>query len=167
MNPLKIMNRKGVTPVIAVVLLMTISVAATGAAYTFIMNTQENVADSFSDRWSQREIRQKTDLNIEHIYKGSNGYAILVVRNTGTLDQIIRENVGGSTVNYWNLYVGGPPASSWSYIGTPQDRLSPSDTITINSTEVFPTSGQKEFKLVGKYGSQDSYICYSTGSDSC
>jgi FlaG/FlaF family flagellin (archaellin) len=32
------MNRKGVTPVIAVVLLMTISVAATGAAYTFIIN---------------------------------------------------------------------------------------------------------------------------------
>lgn len=167
----RIMNRKGVTPVIAVVLLMAISVAATGTAYTFITNAQHNVAEGFEEKWGQQQLDQKSDLNIEHIYKSSNNYAFLVIRNTGSVPQLIQgEDSNGNTVKYWNLFIDGPPATDWSYTGsTPSSpvTLSATDTITINSTKPFPSSGQKEFKLIGRYGSEDSYICYSTGSSSC
>ena len=164
------MNRKGVTPVIAVVLLMAISVAATGAAYTFITNAQENVADGFEEKWGQQQLEQKSDLNIEHIYKSSNNYAFLVIRNTGSVPQLIQGKQSGETIKYWNLYIDGPPASNWDYISSPGSNpvtLSATDTITINSTMKFPSGGQKEFRLVGRYGSEDSYICYSTGSSDC
>ena len=167
-------NSKGVTPVIATVLLITISVAATGTAYTFIMNAQQSAKDSYEDRFSQREIERRTDLNIEHIYEeSSTGNALLVVRNTGSLTQQIETPESGK---FWTLIVDGRPVNgdgtSWNYVDNSKDsldevNLNPQATISINSTVEFPNTGEKTFKISGKYGSEDSIICGPAPSGSC
>jgi FlaG/FlaF family flagellin (archaellin) len=168
------MNSKGVTPVIATVLLITISVAATGAAYTYIINAQDAAANDFQERLTDQQIRESSDLGIEHIYSSGGGFAFLVVRNTGTVDQIVQ---GENDQKYWTLYVDGVPVGTtgssgtgWEYLGTTPTgsyNLEPSKTLSINSTEPFPSSGEKAFKIVGRYGSTDTYICFGGASNSC
>lgn len=169
------MSRKGVTPVIATVLLITISIAATSTAYTFIMNAQQSAKDSYEERFSQKEIERRTDLNIEHIYEeSSSGNAILVIRNTGSLTQRVEED----GTKYWALYADGEPigpsdsGTTWDYVDSSLGgnvNLNPQATMAINSNVEFPSgpSGEKEFRIVGRYGSQDSIICAPGSSNSC
>lgn len=166
------MSSKGVTPVIAVVLLITISVAATGTAYTFIINAQESAQESYEERFTQRQIEQRTDLGIEHIYNNSQGDALMIVRNTGTLTQIVEED----GQKFWTIYVDGTPVGgdgkAWTYVQSSYNtankvNLSPQDTMPINTTEPFPTSEDKRYKIVGRYGSEDSVNCVPNPQGTC
>lgn len=168
------MTSKGITPVIATVMLITISIAATGTAYTFIMNAQETAKDSYEDRFTQREIERKTDINLEHIYEDSNGDAILIIRNTGSLTQIVEED----DTKFWTLYVDGEPVgpsdsgTAWTYVQSSYNsdsnvELNPQATMAINSTTSFPVSTQVEYKIVGKYGSQDTMFCGPSSTGTC
>ena len=165
------MSSKGVTPVIAVVLLITISIAATGTAYTFIINAQQGAQESYEERFNQRQIEQRTDLNIEHVYNNSDGDALMIVRNTGSLSQIIEEDD-----KFWTVYADGSPigtdGKNWEYVQNTYNsqsdvRLNPQDTIPINTTTPFPNSGEKRFRIVGRYGSEDTMICSANPQGTC
>lgn len=165
------MKNKGVTPVVAIVLLMAMAVAATTTAYQVMNNAQSDVQDSFEDSLSAEERERRTDLNIEVIYQGDNGNAFMTVRNTGSEKQIIQEDDGQK---YWTLLVDGAPAdgtgTSWGYIGSQSGEvtLSPGSTINIDSNVDFPDPDEgKQFELVGRYESSDTYFCENTGSGSC
>lgn len=164
------MSRKGVTPTIAAILLITISIAATGAAYTFVINAQEQTAQGFEENLRDKELRDKSDLNIEHMYRDpGSGNAIMMVRNTGSITM----NVEESDTKYWTMYIDGQPVggdgTSWVYVSGPKTdfQLNPSDIVAIDTTDAFPAaSTNKVFKLVGRYGTTDTYDCYNTGSGS-
>ncbi len=164
------MSRKGVTPTIAAILLITISVAAAGAAYTFIINAQQETARGFEEKLRQEELEDKSDLNIEHMYQSpATGDAVMMVRNTGSITLQVEQD----DEKYWTMFADGTPIGSggtgWTYQSGPQVdfELSPSDIVTLNTTVSYPApSTSKVFKLVGRYGTTDTYDCYNTGSGS-
>lgn len=165
------MKSKGVTPVVATVLLMAIAVAATTTAYQFIINTQNEVQEATEAQLSQEELQRKSNLNIEAIYEGNNGNAFMTVRNTGSVRQTIQEENGQKL---WYLYVDDRPVggdgTDWSYVGSQSGRvvLSPDSTINIDTHTEFPQSGEeKKFELIGRYESSDTNFCENTGDGSC
>lgn len=166
---------KGVTPVIATVLLITISIAATASAYTFITNAQQQFVEGTESDLRQQELRQKSGLNIEYVYNSTGNFTFLTVRNTGSITLPVEKSGG----KLWSLYANGRPVSSdagsngkgWKYI---QDNvnapvlLDPENTLTINSTVTYPARGNdKAFKLVGPYRTSDSHVCFNSGRASC
>lgn len=168
------MSSKGVTPVIAVVLLITISVAATGTAYTFIINAQESAQESYEERFTQRQIEQRTDLGIEHVYNNSDGDALMVIRNTGSLTQKIEEGDQKFLTVYDNGDPVGGDGTGWTYVesslndpSVSEVNVSSQDTIPINTTVAFPSSGEKRFKVVGRYGSEDTVVCVANSQGIC
>lgn len=163
------MKSKGVTPVVAVVLLMGIAVAATTTAYQVIQNTQSEIQSGFEDELTQDQLERQTNLNIEAIYEGDNGNAFMTIRNTGEVPNKIQED----GQKYWHLYVDNRPAggtgTAWDYVGQgSQLQLSPGSTINIDTNVGFPASGEeKKFEVIGRYDSSDTYFCENTGSGSC
>lgn len=158
----------------ATVLLISISVAATGAAYTFITGAQEDAAENFEDDLRQQEQRQKSDINIEYVYKSTGDFTFMTLRNTGSITLPVEKD----GQRYISLYSRGRPVTSsagnsgtgWKYTGSPSQPvlLDPSDTITLNTTIEFPASGNnKAFKMVGPYETADSHVCHNSGLDSC
>lgn len=165
---------KGLTPVIATVLLITISLAATGTAYQFIQNAQEAQRKSYYEDFNQRQVTQGTDMDIESIYESS-GNTYIILRNTGRLRLLMDEDDEKSIeilVDGQLRQSGGEP--DWSYAsGDPNPGgstfISPSESIVLQTDGgYYPSSGsQNEFKLVGRYGTTTYYTCYNDGSGSC
>lgn len=158
------MNNKGITPVVATVLLMTITVAATASAFTFMTGIQNDFMQNTEDRISDREREAQSDINIETAYNSTDGYIIANVRNTGEITLII-ENDQGNRV--WNLYVDGVP-TEWEYLdpSNPKTSIPPQDTVNINTTAKFPAD-ETSIKIAGTDGVSDTIICYNSGSPSC
>jgi len=161
-------SRKGITPVVATVLLITISVAATATAYTFITGAVEDIGGNFEDDIREEEKRANSGMNIEYVYNSTDGFTFLVLRNTGTIALPVNES-GQKTVN---MYVEGQP-QDWKYVDrsqAPEESviLSPEETLTINSTSEYPPGGESIlFKFTGPYETSDSHSCYNTGASSC
>lgn len=159
------MNSKGVTPVVATVLLLTISVAATGTAYTFIVNAQQQAAESYEEQFSQQERQQNTDFDIETVYE-SNGDVVLFVRNTGSIPVLMKNDDGNSVVN---LYIDGEQ-TDWEFLEgdpTPGERtlLAVGETAALDTEYAFPGDGEEiELQLIGRYGTEAFYTCTSDGS---
>lgn len=158
----------------ATVLLITISVAATASAYTFITGAQKQAAQNFEDDLRQQEKRQQSDMNIEYVYNSTGNFTFMTVRNTGSITLPVEKD----GQKYLSLYSNGRPVSSdagtggkgWKYIDTPSQPvlLDPSGTLNINTTVTYPARGaNKAFKLVGSYETSDSHVCYNSGTSSC
>lgn len=173
MRAVKTSSSKGITPVVATVLLMTISIAATASAYTFITGTQQQVAENFEEDLRQQELEQQSSLDIEYMYNSTGNFTWMTVRNTGSVPLEIRDE--GTRI--LSLYADGVPVESdagesgkgWRYTGSSDpDILSPAETLTLNTTETFPArDSRKVFKVVGPYGTSDSRVCFNSGSPSC
>jgi len=166
-------SSKGLTPVIATVLLMTISIAAAASAYTFITQAQKQAANNFEQNLNQQQLRDKSDLNIEYVYNSTGNFTIMTVRNTGSISLKILDDNGDKV---WSLYSDGRPVSSgagkngkgWKFFGNSVDIINPSEVVSINTTVTFPAAGDdKAFKLVGPYDTKDSHVCVNTGTASC
>lgn len=169
------MKRKGLTPVIATVLLITITVAATVSAFTFMNNIQEQFKESSEDRMNQEQKEARSDINMEYVYNSSDGYIILNVRNTGSISIEVEEN----NRKVWNLFAEGRPVggggTGWIYMdankrgpGVEEVLINPQETIAINTTVKYPSQGSdKLIKISGPYSTSDSHVCYNSGSPSC
>lgn len=148
---------------------MTISVAAAASAYQFITSAQKQTAENIENRLQQDELKQKSDFNIEYVYKGPGGNTIMSVRNTGSISLAVE----GDSGKVWSLYVDGAPqgqnGKGWTYHNpNPPKVLDPSEVVSIDTGEPFPSNGdRKVFKLVGQYGISDSHVCYNSGENSC
>ncbi len=165
------MNRKGLTPVIGAVLLLGISVAATGSAFVFLQSIQENVQDNSADRVSENQRKIQSSMNIENGYKGSNGHIIINVRNTGERSLEIQDPEEN---RLWNIYIEGRPLSdgstSWEFLNSRSDQvyIDPQDMIPINTTEPFPSnSDSKLVRLTGTYETSDTINCFNSGGNFC
>lgn len=78
--------RKGITPVIALVLLLMMTVAAAGMAYVWFMDVQEETQDTVRDSLSQRTDQMAGAVVVDAVYEtGVAGSTDIIVRNTGSL----------------------------------------------------------------------------------
>ena len=78
--------RKGITPVIALVLLLMMTVAAAGMAYVWFMDVQEETQDTVRDSLSQRTDQMAGAVVIDAVYEtGVVASTDIIVRNTGSL----------------------------------------------------------------------------------
>lgn len=159
------MNRKGVTPIIATVLLLSISVAAVASASIFLGDVVEDIRSNIEEQLGVQNKQQNSELTIIYGYEGTNGNIWIDVRNEGSISLAVEEN--GNKL--WNLYVGGKPAT-WSYTpGGPSGSnvvIDPQETIRLDTGEPFPSvGGSKTIQLNGQYGTSASIVCDNTGGE--
>lgn len=166
------MSSKGITPVIATVLLILISVAATVSAFTFLTSIQEQAQRSWEQRFSDQELESKSGIGIEFMYNEST-WLMMSVRNTGSITIPVKDENGE---RLWDMYIDGRPLDggpkSWSLTGSKTDPkqvlLDSQETITINTTSKFPADGtDKSVEIAAPYSNSASDICYNSGAGRC
>ncbi|EHK01753.1 hypothetical protein HRED_02126 [Candidatus Haloredivivus sp. G17] len=124
---------KGITPVVAVTLLIAVTVAAAGTFYTVLMNTQEEVQESAPDITFNADT-----LNVESCWTSGNevGFSI---RNTDTQAAINNSEmdllVTGRELEY-NLDPQGliGPQETFQVMF---DNLGSTDEVVENETQIF------------------------------
>lgn len=157
--------RKGLTPVLATVLLMTISVAATGSAYVFLTELQKEAQESAKQRLSEQQQEAKASVNMRTVYNGTDGYTVFNLQNTGSVTLTIEEDDNKRL----NLYVDGRP-DDWTYAGSggATVRINPSQSKLINTTEPFPDPGETQnLRVTGPKNTGDAHSCYNSGTNLC
>jgi len=147
---------------------MTITVAATASAYTFMTGIQNDFMDNTEERLNNQEKEAQSDINIETAYNSTDGYIILSVRNTGSLTLKVEDSDGNKV---WNLFIDGRPVdggAGWKHRGGSKTALAPQETMGINTTVKFPGNDNDTLiKLTGPNSVSDSKVCYNSGSSSC
>ncbi len=78
---IRMKNRKGITPVIAIVLLLMVTVGAVGVVYT---QFQSLVGDPAEAVGSQQEVRN-TEMSFSSVYNNNSGDLVVQVSNTGSV----------------------------------------------------------------------------------
>ena len=167
------MNSKGVTPVIATVLLLTISIAATASAYTFITTVQEDVQSSFEDEMRMSELEAQSDLNIEYAYENSDGDLLVNIRNTGSIPLIFQNE---DQINVL-MFIDFSPLNGgegWEFEDESLQQadlveINPQETVTLNTGESFPDEGDDELwlEITGPYRTSSTHVCHPTDRPSC
>lgn len=74
-------NRKGITPVIAIVLLLMVTVGAVGVVYTQFQSLVGDPSDAVGD---QQEVRN-TEMSFSSVYNNNSGNLVVQVSNTGSV----------------------------------------------------------------------------------
>jgi len=157
------MRVKGVSPVIAEVLLMGIAITAAVSAGVFLQGTMDDTKGNVEDWISQEDREESSSIGIDFGYNSTDGYLMVDVRNTGATSLSVEKD---GTKN-WNMYSDGKPVE-WiyvdgsDYISRDNVVVDPSSTITLNTTEEFPLSGQTvEIEVTGSYNTRSTYVCFS------
>lgn len=158
------MKSKGISPVVATVLLLAIAIAAVSSAAVFLQGTMDGLQDSIGDWVDQEDKKESSSMVIEYAYNStSNGYLLVDVRNDGSRALSVEDDGNRK----WDIYVNSKPGE-WNYTknspyhGQDGVFISPSEQITLNTTEKFPSSGvTKEVEFTGPYGVRSSYVCLS------
>ncbi len=76
-------KRKGITPVIAIVLLLMMTVAAAGMAYVWIMSLQEDVRVIADEGVEDMKIVSSVSLSFEAVHEDAGNMIEFTLRNTG------------------------------------------------------------------------------------
>jgi len=165
-------KRKGVTPVIATVLLITIAIAAVSSAAVFFTEISDQITGGVEDRLSQEERVERSSISIENGFE-SDGNIVLEVRNTGEILMPVREN----NADVWSIFLDGQPQDAeddWEYTDSNMHNeeeiyLNPQETVRIELIDSFPENvGDTEvIQISGPYESGTSITCYNSGDQSC
>ena len=157
---------KGITPVVATVLLMLIAVAAVGSASVFLEGTITDLQDGLEDEMEEEEMIEASDIRVDRAYNGTGGYLLADVSNSGSVTLTIED----SGDKLWNLYINGAPVD-WTYVNSSMGgnvTINPNDVVSFNTTRAYPSSGSSvEFSFNAPYDSSDRYICFNEGSNFC
>lgn len=156
---------KGITPVVATVLLMLIAVAAVGSATVFLEDTVEGVQSGLEDEMSRQDAVESSDIRIDSAYRGTDGFLLVDVQNTGSMTLDIERD----DVKLWNLYIDGVP-QEWEYVNIagPDESINPNSIVSFNTTSSYPgNSNSKELSFHAQFENSDSYICFNDNSDFC
>ncbi len=149
--------RKGLTPVIAMVLLLMMAVAAAGLMYTFAFNlqtkAQTGVERTTTQLLEKQQEQAQTRLSIDSVYNDGGNIAV-VIRNVGS-----KTITDGTTIG---LYIDGV---KYDVGADTCDNLDPEDTCTVTTTAAFPGAGSKSvIRVVAPSGISTTYTCYSDGT---
>lgn len=162
-------DRKGVTPVVATVLLISIGIAAVGSAGIFLQNLGDTLRENAEDRIAGENQIENSDISITYAFENPSGDIALDVRNTGSTNLEVKED----GENLWNIYIDGEPQSSWEFSDGSLNSddnvdLSPQEQIRLDTNADYPSSGNsKRVQVSGVYETQSSIICGYSADGSC
>lgn len=163
------MRRKGVTPVVATVLLISIGIAAVGSAGIFLQDVADQIMGSAEDEISQDNMIEESEISIEYGFENGDGDISVDVRNTGsTTLQIVEDGQ-----RRWNLYIDGQPQTSWEFADSSLNSdanvdIKPQEQVRIDTNSDYPSSGNaKRVQVSGTYETQSSIICNYSDNGSC
>ncbi len=146
-------KRKGITPVIAIVLLLMMTVAAAGMAYMWIMSLQEDMEETANEGIAKQRRDASAAITIESVWMDSAGLDIqFVIRNSGTYTFTATE------LGQFGYYIDGVPIS----VGTACAGLTGAGTTcTVDSNEPFPATAGDEKTIMVKSpaGKGSTYTC--------
>ncbi|PSG99592.1 MAG: hypothetical protein BRC28_04025 [Nanohaloarchaea archaeon SW_4_43_9] len=164
------MMRKGITPVIAVVLLLLITVGAVASAWGLYQNIISD--QSQVDQLNSRQQAQQTDINIESAYEESGSDSIsLTLRNVGerTIDltnettMLYQPGDEQEPLQRDRLFDISPEWNSSNTGDCLQDeRFNPEEETTCDTGVNFPNASQ-QMRVIVDYRQIDSesysYLC--------
>ena len=152
---------KGVTPVIATVLLLFIAVAAVGSAAVFLDGTIEQIQSGAESELEREELVRNSDIRIQNGFNDANDNLNLEVRNTGSVTLSINED----SQRVWSMFIDGRPIDNWV---ASEDSINPTQVVTIDTNEDYPDEDESvEISINAQYETSDSYICFNPGSENC
>ena len=162
------MSSKGVSPVVATVLLMGIAIASVSSAAVFISGTMDDLQSNVEEWLRGEDRKQASELSVDYAYNGTGGYLLVDLRNTGSRSLKVEED----NQKTLTMYIGGVP-EEWNYsdgsgfVSGEDVVLNPTSVLTVNTTEKFPSDGDTaEIDFAGPYEVEAGYVCYSE-SGSC
>ncbi len=154
---------KGVTPVVATVLLIFIAVAAVGSAAVFLEGAVGGVQESAESQLEREERIDNSDLRIQNGFNNTDGDLNVVVRNSDSVTLPINED--GDTL--FSVFVNNRPNNAWTVTGG-EDEIDPNQIVTIDLNEPYPAvDSSKSVRINAPYETSDSYVCYNTGDRQC
>ncbi|MEA3343241.1 MAG: archaellin/type IV pilin N-terminal domain-containing protein [archaeon] len=136
------LKRKGITPVIAIVLLLMMTVAAAGVAYLWIMELQSGMEDTANKGVEKQRKDALAAITIESIWKdGTNSDIQLMIRNSGTYTFTATE------IGQFIYYVDSVPiAPGTACVGLGEE----GSTCTVDTDEAFPAAAGDEKVIMVK-----------------
>ena len=154
---------KGVTPVVATVLLIFIAVAAVGSAAVFLEGAVGGVQEGAESQLEREERIDNSDLRIQNGFNNTDGDLNVVVRNSDSVTLPINED--GDTL--FSVFVNNRPNNAWTVTGG-EDEIDPNQIVTIDLNEPYPAvDSSKSVRINAPYETSDSYVCYNTGDRQC
>jgi len=121
---------KGVTPVIAVILLLLITVSLVGFAAYFLQKVQTTAAADLENQLSHQDRERNAGVKILSVYTGGSGNIIAKIRNTGRV-----------TINSNELVLTVSPASGAPQTATNPSSISPGQIIDLGSSQTCSAAG--------------------------
>ncbi|MFB6208053.1 MAG: hypothetical protein ABEJ69_01760 [Candidatus Nanohaloarchaea archaeon] len=164
------MNRKGVTPVVATVMLIAISMAAVASSAVFLSDIGGDIRSNIEEQLGVQQKEEKAELSIvQGFNSSSNGNIFIVVKNEGEITLTFKENGDKK----WNLFVDSRPATGWGIPGSsnPDVLVNPQETVTIDTGSSFPSNvgDSKTVEIRGQYKTSSAIVCDkdSAGDTAC
>lgn len=124
---------KGITPVIAIILLLMITIALAGFAFVWFGRVGQQVTNQTAEQLAEQQRKQATSAIIDNI-DAANG--IVTIRNSGTVT---------INTNELGIYVDGTPIQCTGLGAT----IAPGATATCTNTTVIPGCVSVRITTVG------------------
>ena len=145
------MKRKGITPIIAIVLLLMMTVAAFGLTFVWVQETQSEIQESISQDITDITDKNSATFNIESIYNTTAGKIEIILRNTG---RYTFKDLGA-----FSIYVDGQFKTTYTNDIT---EFEPQSIGTLTSTDNwsdFDDSKTHSIKIVSPMSTETAYTC--------
>ncbi|VVB60118.1 Uncharacterised protein [uncultured archaeon] len=147
------MGKKGITAVVAIVLLLMMTVAAAGLAYMWVGGLQKGAQDTGTQGVNQIQQQAQTSLKADSMWNNSLSNISIALRNTGTT----AVDLGAAGTAY---YLNGQAATITGFSG---QSLAPNQVLTINTNVSFPSVAQTKIIRLATPGGYDiSFTCDPT-----
>lgn len=160
-------GRRGITPVVAVILLLLMTIAAAGAAYLWITRLSTMITTGATEGFVESQRKQNTRYTLDTVWNESNTI-FLVIRNSGSYELPATDFDKSSVYIDNRLYTFGSntltPARDCSYSATDLNALGgnfATDTVIrvwCNNSYGAPTGGifpKTAIRVQPPYGSPD------------
>ena len=158
-------KRKGITPVIAIVLLLMMTVAAAGMAYVWIMSLQEDIEEQANEGIRKQQTDASAVIAIESVWEDSvTGNIFFMLRNSGT------HTFTTAQVSQFGYYIDGAPATP-ATICTAVNLNAQGTTCQVETATPFPAAAGDKVQISVKspVGRSTEYSCRlkMAGDTSC
>lgn len=164
----KNLNRKGITPVIAIVLLLMMTVAAAGLAYEFIMDMSAKQTEAIGEQVGAQSDKMRTNLQILQVQNGTGNNLTFMIKNVGSL--AVGKIVAGDLNVKVNGRVISPTTVSGDCTAKSLEVKSTCDLVIEEDSMDLPAVGEtKTFEFVLGNGYVLAYGCNraSSSDDFC
>lgn len=157
------MSSKGISPVVATVLLMGVAIASVSSAAVFLQGTISDLQEGVESNVGQQNKVESSSISVDYGYNGTNGFFLVDLRNEGSTTITVEEE----NEKLLNMYLDNIPqewnyTSGSSYLSQSKVSVNPTSVLTLNTTEEFPAEGDSiSVELTGPYEVRTSYTCYS------